>query len=263
VDACRYPKTLLVDADLLVLAEKRKAILSESLADAKSRATVRGHIKDALDKRTNLQYAYQYLPRLFPLECDIKCRLDAFAPVDADDPYQCAIPDLKLIRRAAFRRYAFELAAEINDRLLLAGEPRWWLLKDFFLPRLPLALLIGYGVVLGSSGVADWLWALRGSLLFILLLTAASLLVSGFLIYVNVRETIGGVPEAVPRAATVLRAAVIYCLAFMVAGRLVALLAPKLPFDWGNAVLVTDAALAIAVIAQFFFAKSGSIADPL
>jgi hypothetical protein len=251
--------TMSPDEDLLNQAARRREIRALPLSDAANRAKVRDYLRDALDRGKNLEYAYTHLPHEFPLECDLRTLLDAFASTD----YQCARPDLKLIRRVAFQRYAFELAGEVNDRLRQAGEPRWWLLKDFYLPRIPLALLIGYGVVLGSSGVADWLWALRGSLLFIFILTAASLVVSGFLIYVNVRERIGGVPAAVQRAGIVLAAAVLYGAAFIGAGRLISLLAPTLPFDWGNAALVTDAALAIAVIAQFFFAKSGSIADPL
>ena len=259
----RAAKKLPKDADLVRLAALRKAILSTSLSTATYRTDVRDYVMEAIDEEKNLEYAYRLLPGQFPLECDVKSLLEAFAPADKDDIYQCAIPDLKLIRRVAFQRYAFELAAEVNARLRLAGEPRWWLLKDFFLPRIPLALLIGYGVVLGSSGIADWLWALRGSLPFTLFLTVVSLFVSGFLIYVNVRESIGRVPAAVQRAGIVLAATVLYGAAFMGAGRLISLLAPALPFDWGNAVLVTDAALAIAVIAQFFFARSGSIADPL
>ena len=268
VGVCRLPEQRSVDEDLKALAQKREKLLTilGGAMNANSRAWVREYFREALAIRSNLSYLYRHFPEKFELESDLELGLDAFAPVDDADPYQCSAPDLKLIRRAAFQRYAFGLAAQVNKHLRVHHKvSRLWLLKDFLLPRIPLALLIGYGAALGSSTVADWLWALRGSLAFVLLLSAGSLFVSGFLMYLDVREQLGDASSTVRRAATVLGIAVAYCLAFMSSGRLIAFLAPDPhpPFDWTNVVLIADCALAIAVAAQFFFSKSGSIADPL
>lgn len=251
------------DADLKHLQEAREELgfptLTPAPLDADSRRQVRAFCKKGLDLGSNPEYAYRHLPDLFPLEKDLLWALerDAFVSTGGSDDYQCELPDLKLLRRAAFRRYAFGLARQINRRLAARGVSRLWLWKDFLLPRIPLALLVGYGAVLGS--VPDQLWILRHDWRA-QAIGGLSLALSLFLIYNNVRDRIGDVPEAVTRAFGVLAGAVVWCLFFCAGGRW---LMPAAAFDWWNAALVSEAALLVAIVAQFFFTAAGSIADPL
>jgi hypothetical protein len=243
-----------------------EAAMQEDLKSVGSRARVRSFFRDCLREHSNHWYCYRYLSNEFNIERDLRCRLGAWRSENAHDLYRVEVElhDLKLLRRIALQRYAFKLAAEISERLQARGVKRWWLAKDRWLPRMPLALAGGYGVVLGAF--KDWLVILGSHLWFTVGLTAFALTFAWLLIYCNVRDRIGDLGSPVTsRTWQVFRISIAWTAALVIAGWLLAMVDEALlrPFNWGVAISFAASALLIAIVVQFFFAKAGSIADPL
>jgi len=242
-----------------------KAAMEENLETANSRSNARRFLLECLRVHSNHWYCYRYLN--LSIETDLKKKLDAFKPVDRFDLYKMDIHDLKLLRRVAFQRYAFDLANEIGIRLLDQDKEkrvsRLWLDKDRALPRVPLALAVGYGVVLVAF--KDWLIALGANLWFTAVLSIVALGLTWFLIYCNVRDRIGNVAEVRRRTSIVFRRCLIWSAGLLGTGRWLATYHDGLKnaFDWGVAISLGVSALFVAIVVQFFFTKSGSIADPL
>jgi hypothetical protein len=254
-----------IDEVLSELRQERAAVLSHSLQDQQSRAAVRDYLRKALLTEGNLAYLYKHFPNDFPLEEDLSRRLRAFQRTDTNDPYKSAVPDLKLLRRRAFQRYGFRLAGQLNDHLRREGQMGLWLIKDFWLPRIPLALLVGYGVMMGGA-FYSWLQALSASWLFLALFSAFCLSLSFGLISLNVRDRIGNLPREVGlRSARVFFTALGWTAVSTLLVRALACLSPGLnrSFEWKPAILTSEGALVIAIIVQFFFTTAGSIAEPL
>mgnify|MGYP000083941249 CR=1 FL=1 len=252
------------EQDLRNLKDARRLILAEPLGTAESRAQVRAYLLEAVKSRSDLAYAYRFFATDFPLESDLLDRLGAFERVEgSEDLYQTAVPDLKLIRRQAFQRYAFGLARETNRRLHTLGESRIWLSKDLLLPRIGLAIPVGYGVVLGKP--AEWFWVLGRDAVSCLLLTIFFALSAWFLIYCNVREAVGNSKEAVSRSIWAFLVGSVWCVGSLLIGWGFTKAVPSLAsgFEWGSGILAAVSSYAVAVLVQFFFSRSGSIADPL
>lgn len=234
-----------------------------SLSEPACRAKVRSFYISALEPRHHVGYLFRFLPQEFTLEADLKKVLDAFSTIDEDYPESRSTADLKLLRRVAFQRYAFGFAWELN-RLLRRRHVSWlWLHKDYLLPRIPLSLAIGYPIVLTLP--REWLWVLGNHPAPATAVIVLCCFLAWFLIYNNVRDRIGAVCEAQVRAAKVFFGTLIWSAAFLEAGRKFAELDPGLrqSFHWPTALLISAVALVVAIVAQFFFTKSGSIADPL
>jgi hypothetical protein len=249
---------------LAVFRKNREDAMGQDLGKPGCRSKVRGFFRHCLRERSNHWWSYRYLASEFNIEQDLAEKLGAYLPVNKHDPYtDVSVHDLKLLRRFAFQRYAFDLATEINKRLAERRESNWWLVKDRLLLRIPLALVVGYGVVLGAF--RDWLIALGTNVWFTVGLSIPALGLAWFLIYCNVRDRIGGLPEVTGRACRVFG----YCLCWsgvlLFAGWALAMLDDGLrkSFDWGVAICLGSSSLLVAIVVQFFFTKSGSIADPL
>jgi uncharacterized protein YjeT (DUF2065 family) len=246
--------------------------MKENLTDATSRSTVRSYYLEALsDGTNNYNYLYRHIRGEFDLDRELSEKLEAFQPCDDSDPYQCALPDLKLIRRKAFQRYSFRLAGQVNRRLLQMKQKKWWLWKDYALPRIGLAMPVGYSLMLDvpyawiqavsrdhpEHGCYFWVpW-------FVVVLLFAGLAL--FLIHTNVRDVIGDVDDAWDRTLRAFGIGLVWCGIYLIMGAAFSTLYEKDmgAFPWRFSILLTMAAFAFAVLIQFFFARSGSIADPL
>ena len=248
---------------LISFRGERQAAMDEDLKTAASRLNARRFFQRSLTEHSNHWYGYRILAAEFDIEEDLRSKLDAYKPLDKHDAYKIEIHDLKLLRRIALRRYAFGLANEIAGRLADRGAGRAWLFKDRLLPRVPLALAVGYGIVLGSF--REWLILLGAKSWFAAGLAAVTLPLSWFLIYGNVRDRIGKGAKVAGRAWRVFLISVAWSLFFLGIARVLAMTDAGLngAFDYGAAISLGCSSLLVAITVQFFFAKAGSIADPL
>ncbi len=173
---------------------------------------------------------------------------------------------LKTIRRWAMRRYAFCLAGQIHERLDavaengLSIEERCWLFKDFLLPRMGFALLLGYGVLLGAGQSVYWLGALCGGWYWAALVFCSCTIAA--LLHVNARHQLGRGPLVNGRTAAVCA----ICFTWIWLG--VAGIALGVDGTNGNfvlhwAALSSVVAMLLGILGQFFFTGNRSIADPL
>src|SRR5665213_2694248 len=166
-----------------------KRIMDLDLSAIGYRSEVRSFFLECVPETSDHRYAYRYLN--LDLEGDLAKKLVAFSPVETGDLYMLGVHHLRLLRRVAFQRYAFGLALDICGRLVKQEKEhrvrRWlWVYKDVILPRVPLALMVGYGVVLGSF--KDWLVVLGRESGFAAGLLISTLGLSWFLIYCNIRD---------------------------------------------------------------------------
>ena len=240
--------------------------MKEPLNETGSRSIVRVFISNCTRRHSNHWYCCcRYLPSRFNIEKAITDRLRAYEPVDSEDAYieAIAVHDLKRLRRFLLQRYGFRPANQIASLLHQKYGVNWlWLFKDRVLPRIPLALGVGYGIVLGAF--KDWLRVLGREHIFAGILTSGSLLLAFFLIYCSVRDCAGPVADTLGRTANVFAKCIVWSIILLRIGWWAAQgteLAGS--YDLGVAVCLGSSSLLLAIVVQFFFAKQGSIADPL
>ena len=187
----------------------------------------------------------------------------ASVPINESDPYQFAAADLKLIRRVAYRRYAFGLACEASRRLQGLGDSRLWLAKDLTLLRIGLALPVGYAVMLDKP--SEWIWVIGRTPQLWIASVLGCCLFTWFLIYTNVRDQIGRTPSLTIRSIIAFLIGLAWCALYLMIGWVFAKVSPELrpEFELKSAILLSVSSYAITILVQFFFSRSGSIADPL
>ena len=251
-----------IDLDLARCCEAQARCFKLPLDTPENRAAVREFYLNAVDEDENEAYLFRFLPQEFNLEKNLSERLDAFSRTDQNYSEGRSIANLKLFRRIAFGRCAFQLAEELNRRLVKKRMSWLWLHKDFLLPRIPLALAVGYTATLSLP--YQWFLILGGHPGASALLISICCLCTWFLIFNNVRDEIGDVAEAKTRATIVFFGAVAWSALFLYLSKRFAEIDVRLsqPFHWPTAILIAAVSLLVAVVVQFFFAKK-SIADPL
>lgn len=251
-----------MDETLEEFEKKRRRLcaLANQSDSPMDKEEVRIFVLKCIDPKDNYYHVYRASPKDYRIEDDLHACLPAFSD-SLLAPYQ-----LKLLRRFAFQRYAFDLAKEINQKLREAGaNSRWarfWLAKDHFLPRVPLSMLIGFALVLGAGHLTDWLgelatgfWGFSGTVIL-------GLAATFFLVYLNVRDQLGNVSQVWARTGRVLA----ICLGWLIlALGAIALVGTRIQahFDYRHGIAIGIVALVLAILGQFFFAREGSIADPL
>ncbi|HUE04467.1 MAG TPA: hypothetical protein VMR62_33260 [Bryobacteraceae bacterium] len=223
------------------------------------------NILDIIDRSTGIADFYRSDPDAYDVESEIGGR-----PCVLRDRFHER--DLRHLRRYFLRRYAFGRVVQV-DRWLAA---RWkasrkslwkcylWLWKDYPMPRVGLAQILGLGVILGATGVFNGLHDIAcRSTYFRLLVLGVFLALVWLLLYLHVRDRIGGPAKRVKQRTWGLFA---LCMIWPALGMLLEWLAGK-PMGWTffpwRAVLVNAAALVFALLSQFFFAKGATMGDPL
>ena len=237
--------------------------------DAALRRDARALLRNAVNKQAAAYYyCYRFMPDVFDLEADVRLLFSAFQNEEreAEYPLGMRLADLKLLRRVMFRRAAFGLASTISAELAKKEnrdrKESWlWLNKDFVLPRIPLSLVVGFAAAL-SGDLVKFFYAARGNGWYVVFHLAGSALLAWFLVYNNLRDRIGRGPKTNKRTWWVFGIALGWTALYWFAGWLFAL-GFKLDFDVPTSVMIAANALLIAILTQFFFAKDGSISDPL
>jgi hypothetical protein len=228
------------------------------LSDRNKREDIRDFLRRSITKGD--EYRNTYRAHGYPIEAELMDRLVVFHHADDSKTYELAVHDLKLIRRFLLQRYAFRLARLVDKRLAGKVSPLW-LWKDYFIPRIGLSLVIGFGGAMGSSTIFEWLAGLKGAAAT--LFAQACLLVVFLLVYLNVRDVVtGSHPNVWGRSVWVFAVA----LGWVGIGLLLAAGLDHLMgwgFDWRHGTLTGCTALVLAVLTQFFFTKAGSMAEPL
>jgi len=232
---------------------------SRFLRDGAPEEEVRSNILAIIDRRTGLAERYKSDPVQYTLELDIARNLRVFAGESQQR-------NVQFLRRFFLRRFAFGRVREVH-RLLKehCNASCVWLWMGYLIPRVGLAQVLGLGVVLGASGVFGGLEEIsrRGPVLFALLVLGVFLALVWGLLFLHVRERIGG-----PAASVKKRAWALFGLCMIWPALAISLewLAGK-PMGWTfypwRAVLVNAAALVFALLSQFFFAEDAAMGDPL
>jgi hypothetical protein len=233
---------------------KREEILNLALEGNVMNQTTAGKFGMRLIGDRAIDRIYRSMPEK-RLEDDVGRLLPAYSETDLLVEWH-----LNAVREWALRRYAFCLAAKVNDRLnrYVKGE-RLWLAKDFALPRMGFAMMMGYGAMLGAGRTVDWLGEF-GVVGFWIVLGLCALAIWG-LVHVNVRSQIGRNRKTIPRTAWVF-AIIAGWVALGVSG--IAVLSAKAgTFRLGWAVLSSAVAMLLGILGQFFFTGNKSMAEPL
>ena len=157
--------------------------MDADLTEANAREAVRAFFVTSIQEGDYRNHYRAYRYEQYPIETELMARLDAFS-----DRYELRSFHLKLIRRFLLQRYAFLSARKIDKKLSDVGV--LWLCKDYFIPRIGLSLVIGFGGIMGSSAIFDFLAVLRCTAAT--LFSLGCLLVVLFLVYLNVRDVITG-----------------------------------------------------------------------
>jgi len=192
------------------------------------------------------------------LEDDLERHLGLF------EGHPLATDDLRKLRRGVMRRYAWGLGCQLTRKL--KGERRARLMLDFLLPRVGLALLVGYGALLGAGDAVKWLMAMsRNHWVFWPALALSSVCV-WLLVRLNVHRWLGR-EEGTRRRSLIAWAG---CHVWAALGVLLVWALSQAAgtevtaaFEWRHAILSGSVALLLAILGQFFFGGGGSMADPL
>ncbi len=204
------------------------------------------------------------LYRAYAKDLDVEKDLRALMP--AVRGHDLARHDLEGIRRFLLRRYSWSFAKEVSKELVKEhGESRLRLYKDLSYPRIGLAVLIGYGALLGAGPLFDdWLLRISRCGWAFWLLLAVLLGLAFVMVRFNVRYWVGGERGTVRRTLGAFGAGLMW--AALVTGIAWLLSIPaglREQFEWKHASLSGAVALAFALLGQFFFASDRSIAEPL
>lgn len=176
-------------------------------------------------------------------------------------PYRDAA--MKLLRRFLIGRIAFHAAREVGR--MVVGESWIWLVKDFLLIRIGLSLVIGYGTLLGAGSAWGGIKILAGSTNHAFAaVVAGELAVVGALIYLSIRDRIGGLNQRtlLRRTGGVLGGCAIWCAAGVGFQRWIVWEIGGCQARLAANILAASTALLIAVISQFFFGRN-AISEPL
>ncbi len=225
----------------------------EGVNNSENRLKAREHAAKLIDGELYKQI-YRTRPDLV-IEDDLTRLLPAYTQHDNPSVEW----NLRTLRRWAMRRYAFCLAEKVNERLnrVVAGE-RFWLMKDFALPRMAFAMLIGYGAMLGAGKTVEWLGNFSGWAYGVILTLSASAILG--LVHVNVRHQIGRDRATNSRTALV---CAICCGWIWIGVGAIAALSRSGTFDLSQSVLCSTVAMLLGIVGQFFFTGNTSIAEPL
>ncbi|HLJ26486.1 MAG TPA: hypothetical protein VKY85_07235 [Candidatus Angelobacter sp.] len=230
-------------------------------------AKVRRHLLRAMTEHTFENHVYRSDPSQYDVE---RALLKSIGVFDYEEN-PVRVYHLKQIRRFLFSRFALCRACAVNRRLRkppknqLKDKESWlWLYKDIMLPRLGFSIGLGYGAVFGSSGLT-WLDPLAWNHHSIALLAALLLLALGwFLILLNVRNQVGRIGAQWRRSLLAWGGCLIWMSAYMKLGNAYYnLMQWPRGFSWRTAWLASSIALLFGLLGQFFFGKTGSIAEPL
>src|ERR1017187_8680308 len=141
--------------------ERRQQILEMARSrDESDRQRVREWVNAALTPGSEIrEVAYRILN--FDLDADVRECLPAFRP--AKEYHQrLSSRALRKLWRRLLGQYAFRAARAVARELASQPEEglwwRLWIWKDYVMPRLVVAVLIGYLVVAGNSGLLQILW---------------------------------------------------------------------------------------------------------
>jgi hypothetical protein len=237
--------------------DERKRILGLTLegpGGIDNARKVQNHVNAAIED--------EQIDRIYRTELDISMEEDIQRLLPAYTPDNLLLEwNLKALRRWAMRRYAFCLAGKINERLqrYVPGE-KIWRAKDFALPRMGFAMLLGYGALLGAGNTIHWLEQFKGLGYWILLALCGAAIYG--LVHVNVRNQIGRNRAANVRTAIV--CAIVGGWILIGMGCIWAFSEPKTrPFYPDVALLCSMAAMLLGIVGQFFFSGNKSMADPL
>jgi hypothetical protein len=218
---------------------------------------VRAFFLEAMDDKTELYVHYHAYG--WPIERDVMEKLGAF-----DQDYDLAQHNLKLVRRFFLKRYSFCNVFKVDDLLRERGVSFLWLAKDYVVPRVGLSLLVGFALTLGAGPLLDALRVISQKPWLAVGAVAACLLLTGGLIYLMVRDRLGGRDHAIGRrTAVILLLAVGWMVLELLGVYGLSKLAPLKSFSGSHAVVTGSVALVFAVLTQFFFGRSGSMAEPI
>lgn len=211
-------------------------------------------------------HVYRSKPQKFVLEEALLNSIDVFDSVS--DPVR--VYHLKQLRRFLLSRFAFSGALLVNSRLrkrqVDGGEREsWlWLYKDTLLPRMGLSIALGFALLFGASALTYLAPLAHNHPTKTLCGTSLLLLLDWFLISLNVRDYSGRVRARWRRSIGVWMGCLGWLAFYVCLGRYYHhLLAWTHEFFWSTAGLMSSLALLFAILGQFLFGKSGSIAEPL
>jgi len=245
-------------------AQRRDAVSSpDGSNDARLRA--RNWIMSATYGQGDERKLYRMFPKGFVvagqrvkygIDKDIVDCLPAFHG-DFDD---LSIHNYRLLRRFLLERFAYGEAKRVDERLK-GNIPSIWLKKDYCVPRLGLALILGFGGVLGVSPVWAGVEAIAQRPGTTGIATTVCLVVALLLIYLHVRERIGPVSDW-RRSFDVFGRALIWLVMALVVWK-GADAAIGWMFNWSKALVAGSAALVLAILGNFFFGQGQSMGKPL
>lgn len=243
-------------ATFVSYAKQREDILAQKLETASECEKVRGFFLEALDTTSELYEHYHAYG--WPIERDLMEKLRAF-----DQNYDLVEHDLKLLRRFLLKRYSFCYVFTVDDLLRARGTGWLWLAKDYIVPRVGLSLLVGFGVTLGAGRLFEGLGQIARNPWLAVALIAACLVLTGLLIYLMVRDRLSSKDAASGgRTAWIFFLALVWTLLELLAVFGMSKLVPW-NFSFLHAASTGAVALVFAVLTQFFFSESGSMAEPL
>jgi hypothetical protein len=244
----------------------RDDLLNRPLTDPEDREQVRGFLLTAIDPATDVHVHYRAYR--WNIEDDVIAKLGAFNS-NSDPHYELALHDLKLLRRFLLQRYSFGNVLRIDGILRNSGVSSLWLFKDYLVPRIALSLLVGFGITLGSSKIFDSLREMAALKWPAVALALIACLLTFLLIYLSVRERLGGGDQALaPRTFAISIIAVAWAafellIIYGLSLKMRAIYPFTWAFNWWFAAEVGALALLFAILTQFFFTKAGSMAEPL
>lgn len=242
----------------------RAGVLSSELKSPEDCDEVRAFFLEATDPQTDLHTHYRAYG--WPIEKELMTGIGAF-----DQEYPLAAHDMRLLRRFLLKRYSFRNVFKLDKTLRKHGAGFWWLAKDYVLPRIGLSLLVGFGLTLGASRLFDGLGELAANGCLAVALILVCVMLTMFLVYLNVRDTLGAGDSAIKkRTFGIFIAAVLWTGLELLIVFLMSLVMRHDPrfvaswcFNWLHAAETGAMALAFAILTQFFFTKAGSMAEPL
>ncbi len=252
--------------------KRRTALLSLK----EKRPDVRTFLLRSIDEDGQLYLAYKHLSKddavkleVKSLEVDLEDCLDVFR-----DGTLLKEHYWRKLRRFALKRYSFGLLWKIYRK----WKPSPWtvvlpFVLDVAMLRIPLAMLLAYGSLLGAGNLISWIsYFGKKDDTHLIGGAAICLASSAYLLYLNIHDKLGRIEntelKSVWRTLPVLGISVLWCSAWNVAiSRLgEQIKVPKTSIDGAfdpGLILVTAVALVFAILGQFFFTGDRSIAEPL
>jgi hypothetical protein len=245
--------------------ERRQQILEMARSDSEEdRKEVREWVDAALEPGSEVrEIAYRILN--FDLEADVRACLPAFSPKGAYSQRLSSRALRKLWRRL-LGCYAFSAARAVARELARQPEEgKWWLVwiwKDYVMPRLAVAVLIGYLLVAGNSGLLKILSRAQYRDGWVAVICLFSVLCTYLLALAEVQRRVGRNLRLLFKGSAILT---LYALFWTAIGGVVQYFGAqslKMGVSVRFVLVSAASALAAAFLAQLFW-QDRSIAEPL